>query len=114
MELQQIINNKITASVIQLTVTDEANKQKQALLLFNTEDEWFLNETVDAHEVLSRFAGNLMHSLEKDSRVREVRCQTFKVINGVAKKTVAFCPLVRVRNVLRSCNFNPDGSIEML
>ncbi len=114
MELQQILNDKVTTSAIQLKVTDEDGKTKYGLFLFNQGDDWFLNEAVDAHEVISRFAGNLMYNLEKDSRVRHVHCQAFNFVNGVAKKTTTFCPLVRVRNVLKSAIINDDGSIEMI
>lgn len=114
MELEQLLNNKATTSIIQLTVTDEGNGKKQALLIFNPTDNWFVSDNSTVSDVLGYFSGSLMQALERDKSARLLECDCFNVVDGVVKKSIKFCPMVRVRDVFKSCIVYENGSIEMI
>lgn len=114
MELEQILSNKATTSVIQLTVTDESNAKKQALFIFNPGDNWFVSDNSTVSDVLGYFSGSLMRSLERDKTARLLECDCFNVVEGVVKKSIKFCPMIRVRNVFKSCIVYENGSIEVI
>lgn len=113
MQLNEIIKNK-TLSVIEMKVTDNQKKCKEAFILFNQNDNWFENENATSSDVIGFFSSAFMGVMEKDQSIQKVECNSYKVELGIIKKSFSFLPMVRCEEVLKPCLIKSNGELELI
>lgn len=107
-----IFSNK-AQTAIELTLQDNQERQKKAVLLFDIEDNWF-GENASHNDVIGFFASAMMQAVEKDNTAVLFQAQQYKIENGSIQKGWTFSPMVKQEGVFKSAFISADGRVEFL
>ena len=91
---------------VEFIMIDEHKKERRALVLFNTSDEWRAYDSMTESDIEGLFAGHLMEIGRKDKSALAYKATSYKISNNQAKSSIYFTPFIRQISV------NNDGAME--
>lgn len=96
------------ATLIEMTLMDDKQREKKALLFFGDDDGWFENDLFHSPE--SFWAGTLMNAAQRDNTVVMFQAKAFKILNGEVTKHTIFSPMMKHNGSFKSFVLKRDGT----
>jgi len=84
---------------VEFIMIDEYKKERRALVLFNTDDEWRAYDSMTESDIEGMFAGHIMEIGRKDKSALTYKATSYKISNNQATRSIYFTPFIRQLSV---------------